>query len=80
MVRLFAHEPEPRRLIDTARGDQYVVGPQGEFPVAKFARERGYQACADGYVRVRSAPQKYARGTSLNGSDALRLKMRVRLA
>src|SRR5580704_10847210 len=37
-MRLFADEAEPRRLIDTARGDQNVVGPQGELAVAELSR------------------------------------------
>ena len=38
MMRLFADEAEPRRLIDAARGDQDVVGPQGELAVAELSR------------------------------------------
>src|SRR5271166_3062039 len=45
MVRGLAHEPESRRLIDATRGDEHVVGPQGELTVAEFARPR--DACAD---------------------------------
>src|SRR5580704_16722426 len=37
-MRLFADEAEPRRLIDAARGDQNVVGPQGKLAVAELAR------------------------------------------
>jgi hypothetical protein len=40
MVRGFADQAEPRRLIDAARGDQDVIGPKSKFPVAKFARAR----------------------------------------
>src|ERR1700727_1766520 len=35
MVRRFADEAKPRRLIDAARGDQDVVGPQRELAIAE---------------------------------------------
>src|ERR1700722_4542646 len=38
MMRLFADEAEPSRLIDPARGDQNVVGPQGKLAVSELAR------------------------------------------
>src|SRR3984885_14360930 len=38
VMRLFVDEAEPRRLIDAARGDQGVGGPQGELTVAEPSR------------------------------------------
>src|SRR5438876_8548606 len=37
VVRLLAHQTEARRLIDTARRDQDVVGPQRDFAVVPLA-------------------------------------------
>src|SRR3984957_14172938 len=47
-MRLFADEAEPNSLIDAARGDQNVVGPQGELAVAKLARPS--DACGDQFA------------------------------
>src|SRR3984957_12703970 len=50
MMRLFADEAEPSRLIDPARGDQNVVGPQGKLAVSELARAsdaRVYQLAPD---------------------------------
>src|ERR1700722_116814 len=38
VMGLFADEAEPGRLIDPARGDQNVVGPEGKLAVAELAR------------------------------------------